>query len=87
MNLHYQYFDCNGSPINEGDLIQLDDGSIKRVYRTDDANGDTDYGVIATNPDFLVRHPHADIEYYSLRSIGQRNMTRIDATRENHFIS
>lgn len=84
--MYYQYYDCNGSPINEGDLIQLDDGSIKRVYRTDNADGDTDFGIIATNPAFLARHPNADIEYYSLRSIGQRNMTLIKTTRENHFI-
>ena len=86
MNLYYQYYDCNGAPINEGDLIQLSDGSIKRVYRTDNADGDTDFGIIATNPAFLARHPNADIEYYSLRSIGQRNMTLIKAMRENHSI-
>lgn len=86
MNLHYQYFDRNGAPINEGDLIQLDDGSIKRVYRADNAVGDTDFGIMATNPAYLARHPNADIEYYSLRSIGQRNMTRINTTRENHSI-
>lgn len=56
------YYDKNGNPVNVGDFIRFDDGSIEQVFSC----GDDDLGIMATNKDYLKYHPDARIEYYPM---------------------
>ena len=60
------YVDKNGIEIKAGMTIQMADGSHELVYDTQDAYGNADLGINASNEEYLERHPFASREYYSL---------------------
>lgn len=64
MQLHY--FDKHGVEIKPGMIIRHDDGDTEEVYATEDSFGNDSLGIMASNPEYLKRHPDAKIEYYSL---------------------
>lgn len=53
-----QYFDKNGKEIKAGMKILMDDGSIEMVYDTEDAYGNPNLGINASNEAFLDLHPN-----------------------------
>lgn len=61
-----KYTDKNGVEIKAGMTIQMADGSHELVYDTQDACGNADLGINASNEEYLERHPYASREYYSL---------------------
>lgn len=61
-----KYFDKNGKEIKAGMTIRMDDGSIELVYATEDAYGNPNLGINATNEAFLERHSEWEREFYSL---------------------
>ena len=61
-----QYFDKNGKKILPGMKIRINDGSTELVHRTMDDDFNEDLGILASNEDYLKRHPAADQEYYSI---------------------
>lgn len=61
-----QYFDKNGKEIKAGMKILMDDGSIEMVYDTEDAYGNPNLGINASNEAFLDLHPNWAREFYSL---------------------
>lgn len=46
--------------------IKMEDGSTEVVYATQDAYGNPDLGINASNEAYLERHPYASREFYSL---------------------
>ena len=69
-----KYIDRNGVEIKAGMLLRMSDGTTELVYDTTDSDGNPDFGISATNEDYLNRHPNACREYYSLGSIDLRNV-------------
>lgn len=63
-----KYYDKNGTEIQAGMLLHMEDGSIEKVYATTDANGEPDLGINASNESFLENHSEWAREYYSLSS-------------------
>ena len=61
-----QYFDKNGKEIKAGMKILMEDGSVELVYDTEDAYGNPNLGINASNEDFLRAHPNWAREFYSL---------------------
>ncbi len=61
-----RYFDKNGKEVLPGMKIRFEDGEIETVHRTVSQFGYEDLGVNASNEAYLVLHPTADREYYSL---------------------
>ena len=51
------YVDKNGVEIKAGMTIQMADGSLELVYDTQDAYGNADLGINASNAEYLERHP------------------------------
>ena len=66
-----QYFDKNGKEIKAGMKILMEDGSVEMVYDTEDAYGNPNLGINASNEAFLERHPNWAREYYSLSMFKQ----------------
>lgn len=61
-----QYFDKNGKEIKAGMKILMEDGKVELVYDTEDAYGNPNLGINASNEDFLRAHPNWAREFYSL---------------------
>ena len=53
-----QYFDKNGKEIKAGMKILMEDGKVELVYDTEDAYGNPNLGINASNEDFLRAHPN-----------------------------
>lgn len=66
-----QYFDKNGKEIKAGMKILMEDGSIEMVYDTEDQYGSPNFGINASNEEFLKLHPNWAREYYSLSMFKQ----------------
>lgn len=75
-----QYKDKNGVKIKAGMTIQMSDGSLELVYDTQDAYGNADLGINASNEDYLQRHPYASREYYSLCNFNMSEVEVVDQT-------
>lgn len=60
------YKDKNGKQIEPRMHLKMEDGSTEVVYATQDAYGNPDLGINASNEAFLEKHPFASREYYSL---------------------
>lgn len=58
--------DKNGKQILAGMTLRMEDGSLEKVYATDDAYGEPSLGINASNEAYLAAHPTACREYYSL---------------------
>ena len=69
-----QYFDKNGKEIKAGMKILMDDGSIEMVYDTEDAYGNPNLGINASNEAFLDLHPNWAREYDSLSMFNQSSI-------------
>ncbi len=69
-----QYFDKNGKEIKAGMKILMDDGSIEMVYDTEDAYGNPNLGINASNEAFLDLHPNWAREFYSLSMFNQSSI-------------
>lgn len=78
-----QYKDKNGVEIKVGMTIQMADGSLELVYDTQDAYGNADLGINASNEDYLERHPYASREYYSLCNF---NMSEVEIVNQTESI-
>lgn len=74
------YVDKNGVEIKAGMTIQMADGSLELVYDTQDAYGNADLGINASNKEYLERHPYASREYYSLCNF---NMSEVEVIDQN----
>ena len=72
------YVDKNGIEIKAGMTIQMADGSHELVYDTQDAYGNADLGINASNEEYLERHPCASREYYSLSNFDMSEVEVID---------
>ena len=68
------YLDKNNVEIKAGMIIHMGDGSIETVYATNDANGNPDLGINASNEAYLTRHPDCCREYYSLSYFNMRDV-------------
>ena len=66
-----QYFDKNGKEIKAGMKILMEDGSVEMVYDTEDAYGNPNLGINASNEAFLEQHPNWAREYHSLSMFKQ----------------
>lgn len=74
------YVDKNGIEIKAGMTIQMADGSHELVYDTQDAYGNADLGINASNEAYLERHPFASREYYSLSNF---DMSEVEVISQN----
>ena len=74
------YVDKNGIEIKAGMTIQMADGSHELVYDTQDAYGNADLGINASNEEYLERHPFASREYYSLSNF---DMSEVEVISQN----
>ena len=74
------YVDKNGIEITAGMTIQMADGSHELVYDTQDAYGNADLGINASNEEYLERHPFASREYYSLSNF---DMSEVEVISQN----
>lgn len=74
------YVDKNGIEIKAGMTIQMADGSHELVYDTQDAYGNADLGINASNEEYLERHPFASREYYSLSNF---DMSEVEIISQN----
>ena len=74
------YVDKNGIEIKVGMTIQMADGSHELVYDTQDAYGNADLGINASNEEYLERHPFASREYYSLSNF---DMSEVEVISQN----
>ena len=75
-----KYVDKNGIEIKAGMTIQMADGSHELVYDTQDAYGNADLGINASNEEYLERHPFASREYYSLSTF---DMSEVEVISQN----
>ena len=75
-----KYVDKNGIEIKAGMTIQMADGSHELVYDTQDAYGNVDLGINASNEEYLERHPFASREYYSLSNF---DMSEVEVISQN----
>ena len=73
-----KYTDRNGVEIKAGMTIQMADGSQELVYDTQDAYGNADLGINASNEEYLEMHPYASREYYSLCNFDMSEVEVID---------
>ena len=64
--MKHTYHDKHGKEILAGMTIRHDNGDTELVYATEDAHGDDNLGILATNPDYLKYHPDCEQEYYPL---------------------
>lgn len=62
----YRFYDKHGEEIKAGMTIRHDSGKMEKVYATTDHYGAHSLGIMATNPEYLKRHPDAELEYYDL---------------------
>ena len=72
------YKDKNGKQIKAGLHLKMEDGSVELVYATDDAYGNPDLGINASNEAYLEAHPFASREYYSLCNFDMSKTEIID---------
>ena len=63
-----EYKDKHGTIIQAGMTIRHDSGDVEEVYETMTDSGERSLGIMATNPDYLKRHPDCEIEYYDLHN-------------------
>lgn len=75
-----QYFDKHGNEIVAGMSLRMEDGSIEKVYATDNY-GEPDLGINASNEAYLKHHPEQEREYYSLSNY---NLREIEITEPTH---
>lgn len=75
-----KYVDKNGIEIKAGMTIQMADGSHELVYDTQDAYGNADLGINASNEEYLERHTFASREYYSLSNF---DMSEVEVISQN----
>lgn len=66
------YHDKHGEEILAGMTIRHDNGDTELVYETEDANGNDNLGILATNPDYLKYHSDCELEYYPLSNFDMR---------------
>lgn len=78
-----QYKDKNGVEIKAGMTIQMADGSHELVYDTQDAYGNADLGINASNEEYLERHSYASREYYSLCNF---KMSEVEVVDQNESL-
>ena len=62
------YLDKNGNEIKAGMHVQMEDGSVEKVYVISDGYGGTDLGINASNEAYMKAQnlPEEYREYYSL---------------------
>ena len=73
-----RYFDCNGDEIQAGMHISMEDGSVEEVFATMDAYGNEDLSINASNEAYLVLHPFAPREYYSLSNFNPHRVEIVE---------
>ena len=73
-----KYTDKNGVEIKAGMTIRMADGSQELVYDTQDAYGNADLSINASNEEYLERHPYASREYYYLCNFDMSEVEVID---------
>ena len=64
-----RYFDANGREIVDGSLIRIGN-EVERVYSC----GNGDLGILASNSDYLRKHPDAGEEFYPLSEFDTGSM-------------
>ncbi len=69
-----KYLDKNGDEIKAGMHIQMEDGSIEKVYEISDGYGGTDLGINASNEAYMKAHGLTEEyrEYYSLSNFSMK---------------
>jgi len=55
----FRYWDCEGNELHDGDVVKTNDGSIKKLYLTDQGTLGTD----ATNPSWIESGKAVPCEY------------------------
>lgn len=64
----YNYIDKHNNPINADAMISVSGGKPEKVYSITDQFGREDLGINASNEDYLINHPGATRQYYSLNN-------------------
>lgn len=67
----HRYYDANQREIFADMHIRFPDGTVEKIYATQDAEGKPDLGINASNDDYMRLHgiPEAEREFYPLSSI------------------
>lgn len=66
-----KYFDSKGTEIQADMHLRFPSGTVERIYATQDAEGNPDLGINASNDAYMRRHglTEADRQFYPLSSI------------------
>lgn len=66
-----KYFDSKGTEIQADMYLRFPSGTVEKIYATQDAEGNPDLGINASNDAYMRLHglTEADREFYPLSSI------------------
>lgn len=66
-----KYFDSKGTEIQADMYLRFPSGTVEKIYASQDAEGNPDLGINASNDAYMRRHglTEADREFYPLSSI------------------
>ncbi len=80
----HRYYDANQKEIFADMHIRFPDGTVEKIYATQDADGNPDLGLNASNDAYMRNHgiPEAEREFYSLSSIDLRGVEICEPTED-----
>ncbi len=80
----HRYYDANQREIFADMHIQFPSGTVEKVYATQDADGNPDLGINASNDAYMQRHgiPEAERQFYSLSSIDLHGVEICEPTED-----
>ncbi len=78
----HRYYDANQREIFADMHIQFPNGTVEKVYATQDTDGNPDLGINASNDAYMQLHgiPEAEREFYSLSSVDLHGVEICEAT-------
>ncbi len=80
----HRYYDANQRKIFADTHIQFPSGTVEKVYATQDADGNPDLGINASNDAYMRNHgiPEAEREFYSLSAIDLHGVEICEPTED-----
>ncbi len=80
----HRYYDASQREIFADMHIRFLDGTVEKIYATQDADGNPDLGINASNEAYMRNHniPEAEREFYSLSSIDLRGVEICEPTED-----
>ncbi len=83
-----RYYDANKKEIFADMHIRFPNGTVEKVYATQDAEGNPDLGINASNDAYMRRHgiPEAEREFYSLSSVDLHGVEICEPVHEEVYV-